>query len=122
VTDVVLSIERTRRGFALHLVDGARRLDVAKRERRAVEGAFRSLGVTVVDEYGCRIDQSQFDREADPTFNHKLGPSAWQFWPRALVPNEADGSGFPLNDAAGADGRGWDRTSDPSRVKRVLSR
>jgi integrase len=28
----------------------------------------------------------------------------------------------PLNEAAGPDGRGWDRTSDPSRVKRVLSR
>ena len=28
----------------------------------------------------------------------------------------------PLNEAAEADGRGWDRTSDPSRVKRVLSR
>jgi integrase len=28
----------------------------------------------------------------------------------------------PLNEAAEGDGRGWDRTSDPSRVKRVLSR
>jgi integrase len=28
----------------------------------------------------------------------------------------------PLNQAEDADGRGWDRTSDPSRVKRVLSR
>jgi integrase len=28
----------------------------------------------------------------------------------------------PLNQAAEDDGRGWDRTSDPSRVKRVLSR
>ncbi len=29
---------------------------------------------------------------------------------------------IPLNQAEDADGRGWDRTSDPSRVKRVLSR
>ncbi len=32
------------------------------------------------------------------------------------------GAEIPLNQAGDADGRGWDRTSDPSRVKRVLSR
>jgi hypothetical protein len=32
------------------------------------------------------------------------------------------GAEAPLNRAEEDDGRGWDRTSDPSRVKRVLSR
>jgi len=32
------------------------------------------------------------------------------------------GAEIPLNQAEEDDGRGWDRTSDPSRVKRVLSR
>jgi integrase len=36
--------------------------------------------------------------------------------------DDADDADSPLNEAAEADGRGWDRTSDPSRVKRVLSR
>ena len=35
---------------------------------------------------------------------------------------EAEGAEIPVNAAEDADGRGWDRTSDPSRVKRVLSR
>jgi hypothetical protein len=35
---------------------------------------------------------------------------------------DAAGAEIPLNQADDADGRGWDRTSDPSRVKRVLSR
>ena len=35
---------------------------------------------------------------------------------------DADEDGNRLNGAKDADGRGWDRTSDPSRVKRVLSR
>jgi integrase len=35
---------------------------------------------------------------------------------------EAAEADSPLNEAAEDDGRGWDRTSDPSRVKRVLSR
>lgn len=35
---------------------------------------------------------------------------------------EAAGAEIPLNQAEEDDGRGWDRTSDPSRVKRVLSR
>jgi integrase len=36
--------------------------------------------------------------------------------------DDAAGAEFPLNQAEEEDGRGWDRTSDPSRVKRVLSR
>ena len=48
----------------------------------------------------------------------------------ALIQSHLDGSwtedgtqgDSPLNQAGDADGRGWDRTSDPSRVKRVLSR
>jgi integrase len=48
----------------------------------------------------------------------------------ALIQSHLDGSwtedgtqgDSPLNQAGDDDGRGWDRTSDPSRVKRVLSR
>jgi integrase len=36
--------------------------------------------------------------------------------------DDAGEADSPLNEAAESDGRGWDRTSDPSRVKRVLSR
>jgi integrase len=36
--------------------------------------------------------------------------------------DDAGEDGIQLNEAEDADGRGWDRTSDPSRVKRVLSR
>ena len=51
-------------------------------------------------------------------------------WAEALIRAHLDGSwtedaagaAEPLNEAAEDDGRGWDRTSDPSRVKRVLSR
>ncbi len=35
---------------------------------------------------------------------------------------DAAGEEILRNEAGDADGRGWDRTSDPSRVKRVLSR
>ena len=48
----------------------------------------------------------------------------------ALIRGSLDGSwteaaadaGSGPNQASETDGRGWDRTSDPSRVKRVLSR
>jgi hypothetical protein len=39
-----------------------------------VESALRDFGVRIVDEYGANIDQSQFEKEADPTFNKNVGP------------------------------------------------
>ena len=52
---------------------------VKRRSRRSVESTLRDHGVQIVDEYGCRIDQSQFEKESDPRFNRKIGPG---FWPR----------------------------------------
>jgi hypothetical protein len=72
--DSIRSLERTRRGFILHLNAGPRELRVRDCDRRAVEGVFRSLGVIVVDEFGARIDPSQFEKEADPEFNRNAGP------------------------------------------------
>jgi hypothetical protein len=86
----VLSAERTRKGFALHLVDDRpRELKVRKRDRREVESAMRELGVVMVDQFGCRIDISQFEKEADPSFNRKIGPGFWGFWVLAFGPSWA---------------------------------
>ena len=71
---MIRSLERTRRGFVLHLTEGAKALRVRQRDRRAIEEALRTLGVIVVDEYGARIDASQFEKEADPEFNRNAGP------------------------------------------------
>jgi hypothetical protein len=71
-TGVIRSLERTRRGFILHLSDGPKSLGVKRTDRRVVEEAFRRLGIVVVDEYGARIDESQFQKEADPMFNQNV--------------------------------------------------
>lgn len=41
---------------------------VRKRKRRAVEGRLRAKGVVIVEEWGARIHESQFEKEkeADP--------------------------------------------------------
>lgn len=67
----ILSAERLQRGrsLRLHTLAGE---DVVLRAprggRRELERLLRDAGVTIVDEYGARIDQSQFEKEADPTF------------------------------------------------------
>jgi len=83
---VIRSVERTRRGFILHLADGAWELKVRPPGRRPVEFAFRALGVEVVDEWGARIDLSQFEKESDPAFNRKVGPGFWGFFVMAFFP------------------------------------
>jgi hypothetical protein len=57
-----------------------------RRARRSVEAALREQGVQLVDEYGCRIDQSQFEKESDPRFNRKIGPGFWAFLVMAYGP------------------------------------
>jgi hypothetical protein len=83
---VIRSVERSRRGFILHVEDGVRELRVRLRDRRAVELEFRALGLVIVDQYGCRIDDSQFEKEADPDFNRKIGPGSLGFLGMAFGP------------------------------------
>ena len=83
---MILSVERSRRGFVMHVEDGARVLQVQRKDRRAVKQEFRTMGVVIVDHYGCRIDQSQFDREANPEFNRRVGPGLWGFLGMAFGP------------------------------------
>lgn len=51
-----------------------------------MEAELRERDVQVVDEYGCRIDQSQFAKEADPRFNRKIGPGCLGFLALAFGP------------------------------------
>ena len=67
----LLSAERmpSGRGFQLHVLSGdVLTMVVGKRRRRAVERSLRDAHVQVVDEYGARIDESQFRKEEDPEF------------------------------------------------------
>ena len=56
---------------------------VRQRNRRSVEETLRAAGVTIVDEYGARIDDSQFEKELDPEFvrrsvaEYKAGVGQW---------------------------------------------
>jgi hypothetical protein len=82
----VLTAERARRGFVLHVVHGEHVLRVRKRDRRDVERALRSLNVTIVDEWGARIDESQFAKEEDPEFNRNVGPGFWRMMWESFAP------------------------------------
>jgi len=70
----------------LHLDGDPRALRVRQRDRRAVEAAFRSLDVRVVDSWGAQVDDSQFVKEADSAFNRKIGPSFCGFYVLAFMP------------------------------------
>jgi hypothetical protein len=77
----VLTIERAKRGFRLHLESGASaRMFVRRRERRPTEREFRRRGLVIVDEWGARIDESQFAKEGDPRFNRKSDPEYLSWW------------------------------------------
>jgi hypothetical protein len=85
----LLSVERMAfgNGLRLHLRSHRAIVVLVKRSaRRSVESSLRDQGVQIVDEYGCRIDQSQFDREADPAFNRKIGPGCLGFIAMAFGP------------------------------------
>jgi hypothetical protein len=82
----VLSAERIWYGFALHAVSAPNwRLVVRRRDRRLVEEELRRRGLVIVDEWGARVDQSQFEKEADPGFNRL--PTDWNAFRDALTPN-----------------------------------
>lgn len=81
----LLSVERSRHGFVLHRRHGESKVYVRSRDRRHVERIFRDLGITIVDEWGARIDESQFEKESDPTFNRKAG-SGWRSMYESLAP------------------------------------
>ena len=69
--DSVVTAERrvVRSGFHLHLSQGSRFSVRVRRGRlRKFENQLRNRGVVIVDEYGARVDQSQFEKEADPHF------------------------------------------------------
>jgi hypothetical protein len=84
--DEVRTAERTRLGFTLHGANDQTRVYVRKRDRRTIEGVFRQLGVVIVDEYGARIDKSQFEKERDPSFNKNPGPGFWRLMYELFMP------------------------------------
>ena len=82
----ILSAERmpSGRGFRLHVLSGEPlTMIVGKDRQRDIEKSLRGGGVQIVDEYGARIDESQFDKEADPEFiprcvaDYKRGVGLW---------------------------------------------
>ena len=58
-----------------------------KGKRREAEQCLRDGGVLIVDQYGARIDESQFEKEADPYFNQRPGESVWSLLLITLTPN-----------------------------------
>jgi hypothetical protein len=68
----IVTAERiaSRRGFQLHGPSWQRLVVVIRRSgQRRFEQQLRAHGVVIVDEWGARIDDSQFEKEADPRFN-----------------------------------------------------
>jgi hypothetical protein len=87
--DELLSVERMGFWYGLRLHLRSHQPIVVllrRRSRRGVESALRENRVQIVDEFGCRIDRSQFDKEADPRFNGKVGPGFWGFLAMAFGP------------------------------------
>jgi len=71
----IVSAERLQsgRGFRLHTQGwGSLVVLVAKSKCREVERRLRDGCVLVVDQCGARIDESQFEKEADPEFNTRF--------------------------------------------------
>jgi hypothetical protein len=86
----ILSVERlsSERGFVLHNKETKSLVVMTgKRRRREVERLLRDQGVLIVDRYGARIDESQFEKEADPEFNRHPGESIWPLLRVVLTPN-----------------------------------
>jgi hypothetical protein len=82
----IRSVERTRRGFVLHFDEGSATLRVSGDDRRQVEAALRGVGLTIVDEWGARVDESQFVKEQDPRFNRRVGPGFFVFLVESFAP------------------------------------
>jgi hypothetical protein len=56
-------------------------------QMRRVEGVLRARGVVVVDQFGARIDDSQFAKEADPNFNRNVDDGLPSFFVLLFTPN-----------------------------------
>src|SRR4051812_39754935 len=86
--DNICSVERISLGFGFHLASGRyRRLIVGPVRRRNIERALRDADLVIVDRYGARIDLSQFQKEADPTYGRDVRWVAWTGLAGALIPN-----------------------------------
>jgi hypothetical protein len=86
----ILSAERlcSGRGFRLHSHERESLVVLTgKDKRRDAERRLRDGGVLIVDQYGARIDESQFEKEADPDFNRRPGESVWPLLLIVLTPN-----------------------------------
>lgn len=83
----IRSVERTLYGFKVHGADNSWSLFVHQRNRRLTEAGFRAAGLVIVDQWGSQIDDSQFAKERDDSFNRTVGPGFWAFWRVALTPN-----------------------------------
>jgi hypothetical protein len=71
----IVTAERvaSRIGFRLHGRDWEKLMVVVRRsQQRSVERHLRAGGVVIVDEWGARIDDSQFEKEAHPEFNRNV--------------------------------------------------
>ena len=78
----------SRHGFRLH-GRGWKNLVVLVRRsgQRGFEETLRAGGVVIVDEYGARIDASQFDKEADPEFNRNVDDGLRSLFSALITPN-----------------------------------
>jgi hypothetical protein len=81
---------------------------VRKRNRRSMESAFRAAGLIVVDEWGARIDESQFEKELNPDYNKDVGPSGWRILYESFAPVWLINWGFRRHMRQSSDGSGTD--------------
>ena len=86
----ILTAERmgSRIGFRFHGRGWEKLIVVVGRSGlRTFEEKLRAGGVMIVDQYGARIDESQFEKEADPKFNTRFEESIWSLLLVVLTPN-----------------------------------
>ena len=76
------------RGFRLHGPAWERlRVFVRRTGQRAFEERLRLAGVVIVDQWGARIDRSQFEKEKNPEFNRKVDDGAPSLLLTLVTPN-----------------------------------
>ena len=86
----IVTAERmpSRIGFRLHGRGWQRLVVVVRRSRlRSFEERLRAGGVVIVDEWGARIDASQFAKESDPEFNRNVDDGRPPLLASLLTPN-----------------------------------
>jgi hypothetical protein len=85
----IVTAERLSAGYGFRLYGRAwLRLVVLMRRStvRVLEEQLRARNVVIVDEYGARIDDSQFAKEADPNFNRNVDDGFPPFLVAAFAP------------------------------------